>query len=90
MISLLQFMIPIESLQRTAICSTVEKSFLKEEADVRVLDKCPPEELHEMMEIVNHTWNGYIQVVGCRKQAFKFPKRLAKEYPGVQFEGKAW
>jgi len=25
--------------------STVEKSFLKEEADYRVFDKCPPEEL---------------------------------------------
>jgi hypothetical protein len=73
--------------------STVETSLLKEEADVRVLDKCPPEELHEMMGFVNHTfWNGYVKVVGCRKQALKFPQKInavAKEYHGVQFEGKA-
>ena len=73
--------------------STVEASLLKEEADVRVLDKCPPEELHEMMGFVNHTfWDGYVKVVGCREQALKFPQKLgavAKDYHGMIFEGRA-
>ena len=54
--------------------STDEASLLKEEANVKVLDKCPVEELHAMMGFVNHTfWDGYAKVVGCRKQAVKFP-----------------
>ena len=73
--------------------STVEASLLKEEADVKVLDKCPVEELHAMMGFVNHTfWDGYAKVVGGRDQAVKFPQKfnaIAKDYHGVQFEGKA-
>ena len=73
--------------------STVEASLLEEDADVRVLYKCPTEELHEMLGFVNHTyWDGYVKVVGGRTQALKFPQKInavAKEYHGVQFEGKA-
>ena len=46
-----------------------------EETDVKVLDKCPVEELHAMMGFVNHTFrDGYDKVVGGREQAVKFQK----------------
>ena len=53
-----------------------------EETDVKVLDKCPDEELHAMMGFVNHTFrDGYDKVVGGREQAVKFQKKC-----GVRFE----
>ena len=55
--------------------STVEAWIQKEDADVKVLDKCPVEELHAMMGFVNHTFrDGYDKVVGGREQAVKFQK----------------
>ena len=34
--------------------STVSVSLFKEEVDVKVLDKCPPDELHKLMDFLNH------------------------------------
>ena len=73
--------------------STVEASLIEEAGDVKVIDKCPPEELHVLMGFTNHTfWNGYVHVVGGLENALRFPKALhviSKDYHGSVFEGNA-
>ena len=73
--------------------STVEVSLLKEEVGVKVLDKCPPDELHELMGFLNHCyWDGYVKVMGGIKEALRFPQKLnvvSKDYHGKLFEGNA-
>ena len=60
-------MIPTGSLPKTAIAQ-LKLGFKKEDADVKVLDKSPVEELHAMMGFVNHTfWDGYVKDVGGRE-----------------------
>ena len=72
--------------------STVNSPLLKESAAVKVIDKCPPEEMHLMMGFVNHTFfNGLVKVLG-RETALKFPKSLnliSQDYHGEVFEGNA-
>ena len=72
--------------------STINAPHFDETSEVRVLDKCPPEELHMMQGFVNHTFfKGLVEVIGEEK-ALNFPKSLncvAKDYHGTVFEGNA-
>ena len=83
-----------ERRSKAKLCnSTVETSLLKEDPEVLVLDKCPPEELHCLQGFVNHTFfNGYAKVLESEEKALKFPQSLnviAKDYHGKCFEGNA-
>ena len=73
--------------------SAIRPSLIVEADDVRVLDKCPPEELHCLQGFVNHTfWNGLVKVMGSEENALKFPKKagaIPKDYHGKVFEGNA-
>ena len=79
--------------KKAKLCnSTVESSLLHEDPELRVIDKCPPEELHMMQGFVNHTfWKGLCKVIG-REKALEFPKLLGcakQDYHGEVFEGNA-
>ena len=72
--------------------STVASSVLKADGNVRVLDKCPLDELHILTGFVNHTFfKGLVPAVGY-EVAMKWPKILnlvTKDYHGEVFEGNA-
>ena len=67
-----------ERRSKAKLCnSTVETFLLKEDPEVLVLDKCPPEELHCLQGFVNHTFfNGYAKVLESEEKALKFPQSL--------------
>ena len=81
--------------------STVNPPLISESSDVKVLDKCPIEELHCMQGFVNHTFEGFVKVfrkdddeddTKALQQALQFPKIInckAKDYHGKIFEGNA-
>lgn len=79
--------------KKAKLCnSTVETPLFQEDPEVKVIDKCPLEELHCMMGFVNHTFfDGLVKVLG-REKALQFPKSInliAKDYHGSVFEGNA-
>ena len=53
--------------------STVSVSLFKEEVDVKVLDKCPPDELMDSKTIVTVS---YVKVKCSIKESLKFPEKL--------------
>lgn len=72
--------------------STVHQSLVVENPAVAVVDKCPPEELHLLQGFVEHTFEGFVGVLGSWEQAVEFPKLLnhkPKQYHGKSFDGNA-
>ena len=72
--------------------STVAESLIEEDDEIKILQKCPIPEFHEMEGFVNHTFfNGLVKVIGL-ESAMLFPKLInavAKDYHGTKFEGNA-
>ena len=72
--------------------SMINPSPLKENDAIRVLDKCPPDELHLLEGFVNHSFfKGIVPILGYNP-ATKWPTNLgivSKDYHGELFEGNA-
>ena len=72
--------------------STVNPSLIEEDDDLRVLDKCPPGELHLLQGFTNHLFfHGLVPLLG-RDKAMKWPLALnvvSQSYHGEVFEGNA-